>query len=259
MDPAAIIGLVVSLVAIFGSMVMEGGSPASLMLPAPMFLIFVGTPAVSLASNTMPGMIGGIKWLIYSLTAKKPDLDGVVQPLVKMAERARREGLLALEQEMETVEDPFMRKGLQMAVDGTDPDDLFEILSGEVKAKKQSAASGAKFFGDAGGFAPTLGIIGTVMGLVHVLSNLAEPSKLGELIAGAFVATLWGVMSANVFFLPMGKRITTVGANEAARMEIIIEGVLAIQAGSNPRVVATKLKSKMPPAGPAPDKAKDAA
>jgi chemotaxis protein MotA len=261
MDPAAIVGIVVAFVAIFGSMIMEGGSPASLMLPPAMFLIFVGTPAVSLASGTLPGMLTGIKWMIYALTAKKADLDGVVQPLVKMAERARREGLLALEQEMETVEDEFMRKGLQMAVDGTDPDDLYEILSAEVKAKKQSAATGAKFFADAGGYAPTLGIIGTVMGLVHVLANLADPAKLGELIAGAFVATLWGVMSANVLFLPLGKRIVAVGANEAARMEIIIEGVLAIQAGSNPRVVATKLKSKMPPAGPKAEapKAKDAA
>ncbi len=257
MDPATLVGVLVAFVAIFGSMIMEGGSPASLLLPGPLFLIFVGTPAVSLASGTLPGMIGGIKWMIYGLTAKKPDLDGVVEPLVKMAERARREGLLALEAEMEKVDDPFMKKGLQMAVDGTDPDDLFEILSAEVKAKKTSAATGAKFFSDAGGYAPTLGIIGTVMGLVHVLANLADPSKLGELIAGAFVATLWGVMSANVLFLPLGKRIMAVGTNEAARMEIIIEGVLAIQAGSNPRVVATKLKSRMPGTGPT--SAKDAA
>jgi chemotaxis protein MotA len=259
MDPAILIGLVVAMVAIFGSMILEGGSPGSLFLIPAMFLIFVGTPAVSLAGNTMAGLTSAIKWMVYAMTAKKADLEGVVQPLVKMAERARREGLLALEQEMETVEDEFMRKGLQMAVDGTDPDDLYEILSAEVKAKKQSAATGAKFWADAGGYAPTLGIIGTVMGLVNVLSNLAEPAELGHLIAGAFVATLWGVMSANVLFLPIGKRITTVGANEAARMELIIEGVLAIQAGSNPRVVATKLKSKMPPAGPAPDKAKEAA
>lgn len=258
MDPATIIGIVVAFIALFGSMNMEGGSPSSLFLPAPMVLIFLGSPAVALASGTLSGTLTGIKWMTYSLTAKKPDLDSVVQPLVKMAERARREGLLALEQEMETVEDEFMRKGLQMAVDGTDPDDLYEILSAEVKAKRLSAGTGAKFFSDAGGYAPTLGVLGTVMGLVHVLSNLSEPGKLGHLIAGAFVATLWGVLLANMIFLPLGKRITAVGSNEAARMEIIIEGVLAIQAGSNPRVVATKLKSRMPPAGPM-AKAKDAA
>lgn len=259
MDPAAIIGVVLGFVAVFGTQILEGGSPMSIILIPPLFLIFVGSTGASMASNTMPGMISAIKWLIYALTAKKPDPEGIIPPLVKMAERARREGLLALEQEMETIEDPFMKKGLQMAVDGTDPDDLYDILSAEVKAKKASAKVGAGFWTDAGGYAPTIGIIGTVVGLVHVLENLSEPDKLGHLIAGAFVATLWGVMSANIMFLPFGKRITAVAANEAQRMELIIDGVLAIQAGSNPRVVATKLKSKMPAAGPTPAKEKDAA
>ena len=137
-----------------------------------------------------------------------------------MADRARREGLLALESEMETSRTRSCARALQMAVDGTDPDDLWEILSAEVKANKASAAVGAGFWNDAGGYAPTIGIIGTVMGLVHVLENLSEPDKLGHLIAGAFVATLWGVLTANVMFLPFGKRIKTVAANDAARMRI---------------------------------------
>jgi chemotaxis protein MotA len=249
-DPATLIGVLLGFVAVFGTQILEGGSPMSIILLPPLFLIFVGSAGASLASNTMAGSISGMKWLVYALTAKKADLGSVIEPLVKMAERARREGLLALEQEMEKIDDPFMRKGLQMAVDGTDPDDLHEILTAEVKAKKASAKAGASFWTDAGGYAPTIGIIGTVVGLVHVLENLSEPSKLGHLIAGAFVATLWGVMSANIMFLPFGKRITAVAANEAARMELVIDGILAIQAGSNPRVVATKLRSKMPPAGP---------
>ncbi|MFN8074661.1 MAG: MotA/TolQ/ExbB proton channel family protein [Kineosporiaceae bacterium] len=255
MDPATLAGVVIGFIALFVSMIMEGGNPASLFLPAPMLLIFLGSFGVSLASNTVPGFLGAVKWLIYALTAKKPDLEGVVEPLVKMAERARREGLLALEQEMESIEDPFMKKGLQMAVDGTDPDDLHEILTAEIKARKQSAANGAKFWADAGGYAPTLGVLGTVMGLVHVLENLSAPAELGHLIAGAFVATLWGVLSGNVLFLPFGSRVKTVGAAEAARMEIIVEGVLAIQAGANPRVVATKLRSQMAPVGPPPKEA----
>ena len=251
MDPAAIIGVVLGFVAVFGTQILEGGNPMSIMLIPPLFLIFVGSTGASLGSNTMAGMMAGIKWLVYAMTAKKSDVEGVVEPLVKMAERARREGLLALEQEMETVQDPFMKKGLQMAVDGTDPDDLFEILAAEVKSKKAAATNGASFFNDAGGYAPTIGIIGTVLGLVHVLENLSQPAKLGHLIAAAFIATLWGILSANVMFLPFGKRIKLVGMAEAARMELIIDGVLAIQAGSNPRVVATKLKSKMVPTGPA--------
>jgi chemotaxis protein MotA len=128
-----------------------------------------------------------------------------------------------------------------------------------VKAKKLSAAAGSGFWTDAGGYSPTIGIIGTVLGLIHVLENLSQPDKLGHLIAGAFVATLWGVLSANVMFLPWGKRIKNVVAAEAARMELIIEGVLAIQAGANPRVVATKLQSKMAPPGPPQAPAKEAA
>jgi chemotaxis protein MotA len=251
MDPAAIVGLLVAFGAIFTSMILEGGSPASIFLVPPLVLVFVGTLGAGLASGTMPAMMSAFKWLIYSLTAKKVDMESVVDPLVKMAEKARREGLLALESEMDSVEDPFMRRGLQMAVDGTDPDDLYDILSAEVKAKKASAAVGTGFWTDAGGYSPTIGIIGTVIGLIHVLQNLSEPDKLGELIASAFVATLWGVLSANVMFLPWGKRIKFLAAQEAGRMELIIDGVLAIQAGANPRVVATKLRSKMTPPGPA--------
>lgn len=250
MDPATIIGLVLALGGIFAAMILEGGSPMSIFLLPAMILVFVGTLGAVMAGGTIPSTISGFKWLIFAFTAKKPDVEGVVEPLVKMAEKARREGLLALESEMDSVEDPFMRRGLQMAVDGTDPDDLYEILTAEVKAKKASAAVGTGFWTDAGGYAPTIGIIGTVIGLIHVLENLSEPEKLGHLIAGAFVATLWGVLSANVMFLPWGKRIKFMVGQEAGRMELIIDGVLAIQAGANPRVVATKLKAKMTPAGP---------
>ena len=250
MDPATIIGVILAFVAIFAAQILEGGSPMAIMLVPPLILIFFGSAGAALASGTMSSAIGAMQWLIYALKAKKPDVEGAVEPMVKMAERARREGLLALEQEMESVDDPFMKKGLQMAVDGTDPDDLYDILHAEVKAKKSSAAAGASFWMDAGGYSPTIGIIGTVLGLIHVLENLSQPDKLGHLIAGAFVATLWGVMSANVFFLPFGKRIKIIANAEALRMEIIIEGVLAIQSGANPRVVATRLRSKTPAPGP---------
>jgi len=257
MDPAAIVGLVLALGAIFGAMILEGGSPMAIFLVPPLILVFIGTLGACLAGGTVPSMLTAFKWLIFSFTAKKPDHESVVEPLVKMAEKARREGLLALESEMDTINDPFMRRGLQMAVDGTDPDDLFDILSAEVKAKKASAGVGASFWTDAGGYSPTIGIIGTVIGLIHVLENLSQPDKLGELIASAFVATLWGVLSANIMFLPWAKRIKYLAAQEGGRMELIIDGVLAIQAGANPRVVATKLKAKMTPPGPA--EAKEAA
>jgi chemotaxis protein MotA len=166
---------------------------------------------------------------------------------VKLADRARREGLLALEDAIKAVEDPFLRKGLELAVDGTDPEELREILEAEVGAKKKADAFGAKLLADMGGFAPTIGIIGTVLGLVHVLENLSNPGQLGHLIAGAFVATLWGVMTANVLWLPMSNRAKRLSELECAQMEMSVEGILAIQAGANPRVVAQKLRSLLPP------------
>ena len=250
MDLATIIGLVLAMAAIFASMILEGGNPMAIFLIPPLMLVFLGTLGACMGGGTMGSMKTAMKWLTYAFTAKPPDHEGVVEPLVKMAEKARREGLLSLESEMDDIEDPFMQRGLQMAVDGTDPDDLYDILMAEVRAKKASAALGAAFWTDAGGYAPTIGIVGTVLGLIHVLENLDDPSSLGALIAAAFVATLWGVLSANVMFLPWGKRIKYLAAQEAAKMELIIDGVLAIQAGSNPRVVATKLRSKMTPAGP---------
>ena len=135
-----------------------------------------------------------------------------------------------------------------MAVDGTDADEMAEILGAEVDAKRGADAAGAKIFSDMGGFAPTIGIIGTVLGLVHVLGNLGDPASLGEKIASAFVATLWGVMTANVFWFPIGNRLKRVSAIECEQMELTIEGVLAIQAGSNPRMIAQKLNSMVGPA-----------
>ncbi|MFC7479754.1 motility protein A [Luedemannella flava] len=167
--------------------------------------------------------------------------------MVSLAQRARREGLLALEDEAREVSDPFLRRGLELAIDGTDPEELSEILHAEVAAKRKSDRVAAKIFSDMGGYAPTIGIIGTVIGLVHVLEQLSDPNSLGPLIAGAFVATLWGVLSANIIWLPIANRLKRMSELECDQMELAIEGVLAIQSGSNPRLVAQRLKSLLPP------------
>jgi chemotaxis protein MotA len=173
--------------------------------------------------------------------------DSLVETLVHFAERARREGILALEDEISKVEDPFLRRGLSMAIDGIDPEEVAEILGSEVDTKRASGKQAAKLFESMGGYAPTIGIIGTVLGLINVLGNLNEPTKLGGEIAGAFVATLWGVLSANIFWLPMASRLKRVNEIECDQMELAIEGILAIQAGSNPRLIAQKLQSLLPP------------
>ncbi|HET9770652.1 MAG TPA: flagellar motor protein [Acidimicrobiia bacterium] len=248
MDPATLVGIGLAFAAIFVSMIMEGGNPASIILPPPMILVFIGTFGVAMAGGLMKDTTAALAAVKNALMGKKHSADETVATLVSFAERARREGLLALEEMAKTVDDPFMRKGIELAVDGTDPDELREIMEAEIVSKKASDKAGAKLFNDMGGFAPTLGIIGTVLGLIHVLENLSEPEKLGHLIAGAFVATLWGVLTANVMWLPLGSKLKRLGEIEAHHMQLVMEGVLAVQAGANPRVIEQKLLSFLPAA-----------
>lgn len=246
MDPATLIGIGLGFLVIVGSNVMEGGNPGSLLLIPSIVLVFGTTLLVTVAGGTMADAKQAVTSFVRAMTGKVEPASAVVPVVVSLAERARRDGLLALEDGLRDIDDAFLVKGVTLAVDGTDPEDLREILEGEVDAKRAADKHAAKFFADAGGYAPTIGIIGTVMGLVHVLENLSQPKELGELIAAAFIATLWGVMSANVIWLPIGNRLKRLGELEAARMEVVIEGVLAIQAGLNPRVVALKLRSLLP-------------
>lgn len=246
MDPATLLGILLGLVIIIVSNVMEGGNPASLLLVPPMLLVLGCTLMVTVAGGTISDAKHAVKSFKYAFTAKVRPAGDVVPTVVKLAERARREGLLALEESLKEIDDPFLVKGVTMAIDGTDPDEVRDILEAELYSIKSQAKHSAKFFADAGAYAPTIGIVGTVMGLVHVLENLAQPEELGHLIAAAFIATLWGVMSANVIWLPIANRLKRLGELEAARMELVIEGVAAIQAGSNPRTIAQKLSSLLP-------------
>jgi chemotaxis protein MotA len=243
MDPASIIGLLLAFGSIFGAMVMEGGNPAALLVIPALILVMGGTIGACMASGLLSDTIGVGKQFARALMSKPAESGGLIDEVVALADKARREGLLALEDAAKDVQDPFLKRGLQLAIDGTDGEELREILEAEVDAKRRADKASAKFFADAGGFAPTIGIIGTVIGLVHVLESLSEPDKLGHLIAGAFVATLWGVMIANVVWLPLGNRLKRLSELEIAQMELTIEGILAIQGGANPRLVAQKLKS----------------
>ena len=245
-DIATPVGIVVGLVIIVAANVLEGGNPMSLLLLPPILLVLGTTIMVTVAGGTMSDAKAALRDAKRAFTGSVEPAEALVPQVVSLAERARREGLLALEDSLRDIDDPFLVKGVTMAIDGTDPEDVRDILEAELRAKKRDDKQSAKFFGDAGAYAPTIGIIGTVMGLVHVLENLATPDELGHLIAGAFVATLWGVMSANVIWLPISNRLKRIGELECARMEVAIEGVAAIQAGANPRLVAEKLRSLLP-------------
>ncbi|MGW6132125.1 motility protein A [Cellulomonas sp. NPDC055163] len=251
MDPAGLIGIGVAFAAIFGALLLEGADPMSIFLPAPLLLVWVGTIGVGVAGHTMKDVVASFKAVPRAMRSKAPDPSAAVETIVDLADRARREGLLALEDAARDIDDPFLRSGLQAAIDGTDPEDLRTILDDRIATKRTADRVHAKYFADMGGYAPTIGIIGTVISLVHVLENLSDPSALGHSIAAAFVATLWGILSANVVWLPIGARIKRISDLECTQMEVTVEGLLAVQAGANPRLVGERLRSLLPEQAPA--------
>ncbi len=241
------IGIAAAAAGILLSAMMEGTSPASFINIPAIIIILAGTGGATLGSVGVERMRQIPTLYKLAMSAEPPDVQGRVELLVSLAEQARREGLLALDAKVSEIDDDFTRKGLQLVVDGTDPELVRDTLEAEIDGMVARHAAGATTFEKAGGFAPTMGIIGTVMGLVHVLQNLAAPSTLGPAISGAFIATLMGVASANVIYLPVASRLKALSSQEVELRTLTLDGILAVQAGDNPRVVADKLLSYVPP------------
>jgi chemotaxis protein MotA len=247
MKQTTAIGIVLAGVFLIVGVVMEGGNPMSF-INIPAFLIVIGgTSGAVLASISMYEAKLMPKLAILAMKGTEVDHAAAARQMVALAEKARREGLLALESQLDEVDDPFTRKGVQLVVDGTDSTAVEQILRSEIDGMAHRHHRNAKLYATAGGFAPTLGILGTVMSLVHVLENLDDPSALGHSIAGAFIATLYGVGSANLIFLPIGNRLKGMSEEEVQYREMIVEGVLAIQAGDNPRMLAERLETFIEP------------
>ena len=247
MDLATIIGLVLTWGAFLGSILIEGGELSALVNPSAALLVFGGTLGASMVCFPLSTVTGLPNIVKKAFMSKKEDFGQIIKTLVGYAEKARREGLLALEEEAHLVEDPFLKKGIQLAIDGTDPELVREILQTDIAFLGARHHEGANLFGTMGGFAPTLGVIGTVSGLVHMLANLSDPGSMGPSIAAAFIATLYGVCSANLLFLPLSNKLKAVSHEEVLGREIMMEGILAIQAGDNPRIVEEKLKAFLSP------------
>jgi chemotaxis protein MotA len=241
------IGIVISCLGIAMGATMEGTNVAVVLNVPAILIVLVGTLGATIAAC---GLQAHIRLpMIYKKALMPDDLDlvGRVKELVGFADQARRDGLLALDEAVKGIEDPFTRKGIQLVVDGTDPDLVAAVLDAENEAMRKRHAAARAPFMQAGALAPTMGIVGTVFGLVNVMNNLNQPSTLGPLIAAAFLATLMGVGSANVVFLPMANRLKELSEAELHFREMTLEGILAIQAGDNPRVVAEKLMAYVPP------------
>ncbi|MCZ2403310.1 MotA/TolQ/ExbB proton channel family protein [Paenarthrobacter sp. Z7-10] len=246
MDPSTLIGLALAFGSLVTMITIEGGHVQSILLPPPMILVFGATIAVGVAGSTIKDVLRAVKALPRAIRGKSTPPHDSIEQVVSLAEKARSEGLLALEQEASTVDDPFLRRALQSIADGTDGDELRYMLEDEIGTKIKSDHSAAKFFNSLGGYAPTIGIIGTVVSLTHVLENLSSPDKLGPMIATAFVATLWGLLSANFIWLPLGSRLARISELEVERMTLLMEGVLAVQAGSQPLLLRERLRAMVP-------------
>ena len=236
------LGIGLSLGLIVGGHVVEGGRVGSLLQWASAAIVFGGTLGAVLVSFSFSDLrqaVGALRHLIFDPVRPAEEL---ITNIGKYATKARKEGIMKLEDDVDRVEDPFLRRGLSLAVDGATPATIRTMLEGESLSRFDHEEAPARVFESAGGYAPTIGILGAVLGLIHVMENLSDPTKLGSGIAVAFVATVYGVGSANLIFLPVATKLRTLAARNARRREIIVEGIMAIQEGLNPRLIDQKLR-----------------
>jgi chemotaxis protein MotA len=248
MDLASIGGLVLGMIIVAAVMIMDGGTPAALFVnPAPILLTLGGSAAIATVTGPIEVLFRLPAYFrIVFMKSSYNEIETIGQ-IASMADKARREGLLALEDESKKVTDSFLRKGIMLVVDGIEPAQVQSILELEINQMQQRHELGINWFTAAGGFAPTFGIIGTVMGLIVVLKELSDPEKLALSIASAFLATLWGLLAANMIYLPIGGKLSTRNYEEVSYRKMLMEGILALQAGENPRLIKEKLLTFLPP------------
>lgn len=242
MDFATIIGILLALAAIIGGNILEGGHTESLLVFTAFFIVMGGTIGACLVQFSMSTFLTGMKMAIWVIKPPKQSPHETIEKIVSWSNIARKEGLLGLESIAENETDLFAKKGLQLLVDGSEPDTIRAIMEVDMGTQEHVQTQGAKVYEAIGGYTPTVGIIGAVMGLIHVMNNLADPSKLGGGIAVAFVATIYGVGIANLFALPMANKMKAIIHDQSQFKEMIIEGVISIAEGENPRNIETKLQ-----------------
>ena len=248
MVPATLLKMALAVGSLLAMMVMEGSSPLAVVLLPPLILVFGGTFGAAIAGSTMSDVRRIGSWFRLAFAPERASRNAnLVALLVELATHARKEGMLPLEKRARTVEDPFLRRGLQMAIDGVPSEQLRAVLEDQITVQRTDDRVAARFFARMGAYAPTIGIIGTVVGLVQVLQSLEDPDVLGPLVATAFVATLWGVLSANFIWLPMSVKIQRNSDLRAAEMRVLLAGVTEIMAGTNPRALRARLQSMLPP------------
>ncbi len=243
MDITTIGGLILSVGCILLGQVLEGGHVGSIVQDTAAIIVLGGTFGAVMVSFPKKDFVRGMKMFKLAFTDKKEDMSAVTKQIVDLASIARRDGVLALEGKLAEVQDRFLKKALSYVVDGVDASVTRSSLEAAIDAEHQENMQGAKVWEAAGGYSPTIGIIGAVLGLIHVMENLSDPSKLGGGIAVAFVATVYGVATANLVYLPVANKLKRKLGIAMERKVVITEGVLAIQEGLNPRVLEEKLRA----------------
>jgi chemotaxis protein MotA len=240
-DKATWSGIILALAGIVGGLLIEGGRISQVLQPTAALIVFGGTLGAVLIQFPLAVVLASIKRLVQVFIEPKQDTQGVVQDLVSFAHQARREGIVSLDARLPEIEDAFLRKALMLAVDGTEPRELREVMELELDNQAEREDQVPQVFESAGGFAPTVGIIGAVMGLIQVMQHLDKIDEVGRGIAVAFVATIYGVGSANLFLLPAAGKLRIRLRAEQVKREMTLEGVISILEGINPRMLETKL------------------
>ncbi|MDY7564018.1 flagellar motor protein [Pseudomonas sp. RTC3] len=245
MDVLSLIGIILAFVAIIGGNFLEGGHLSALLNGPAALIVLGGTLAASLLQSPMSSFMRALQIVGWILFPPRIDLSGGIDRVVNWSLIARKEGLLGLEAIADGEPDTYSRKGLQLLVDGAEPEAIRSILEVDFMTQEARDTQAAKVFESMGGYAPTIGIIGAVMGLIHVMGNLAEPSQLGSGIAVAFVATIYGVASANLILLPIASKLKAIALRQSRYREMLLEGILSIAEGENPRSIELKLQGFM--------------
>ena len=241
MDILSIIGLILAFCAVLVGAVLKGAGVKALLSAAAFMIVIVGTVAAICLQTPMPVMKHAMRILPWVFRPPSVERGALIKKIVDWSNTARKQGLLGLEPIIQKESDDFVRKGLQLVVDGSEPEVIRTILEVDVHVREQADTRAAKVFEGMGIYSPTLGIIGAVLGLMAVMQNLADPSKLGQGIAAAFVATIYGIGLANLFFLPAASKLKGAIANQSEVREMVIEGMISIAQGENPRAIEAKL------------------
>ncbi|MDU9389223.1 flagellar motor protein [Pseudomonas japonica] len=245
MDVLSLLGIILAFVAIVGGNLLEGGHVGALLNGPAALIVLGGTLAAALLQSPLSAFKRALQIFGWILFPPRVDLAGGIDRVVNWSLTARKEGLLGLEGVADAEPDPYARKGLQLLVDGAEPEAIRSILEVDFLTQEARDIQAAKVFESMGGYAPTIGIIGAVMGLIHVMGNLADPSQLGNGIAVAFVATIYGVASANLILLPVANKLKAQVMRQSRYREMLLEGLLSIAEGENPRSIELKLQGFM--------------